>query len=85
MPASTPVSNVSSSAPTVQEAESAASQADPSTLSMSTSVSSLADLKKKAPQVYNMMMEGIALNICNDMQHHQDRLKQMMRQGESQS
>lgn len=46
----------------------------------STTIKSMADLKKKAPKVYQMMMEGIAMNICNEMQHSQERLKKMMRE-----
>lgn len=45
---------------------------------MSSQVSSMADLKTQAPKVYNAMMEGIAMNICNEMKKHQDHLKQMM-------
>lgn len=43
-----------------------------------TSVSSVADLKEQAPKVYNAMMQGIAMDICNSMKKHQDHLKQMM-------
>lgn len=56
----------------------ASSNASQAELSSTSTISSLADLKRKAPQVYNMMMQGIAMNICNDMQNHQDHLKQMM-------
>lgn len=44
-----------------------------------TTISSLDDLKHKAPKIYNAMIEGIAMNICNQMQHAQDRLKTIMR------
>lgn len=47
--------------------------------SSSTTVSSLEDLKKKDPKLYHMMMQGIAMNICREMQHHQEHLKQTMR------
>jgi len=47
-------------------------------ISSSTTVSSLADLKLKAPKVYQAMMEGIAMDICNDMQAAQQRLKDIM-------
>lgn len=49
-----------------------------------TTINSLADLKKKAPGLYKAMMEGIALNVCNDMEHHQDRLKKLMRESTAQ-
>lgn len=47
-----------------------------------TTISSLADLEKKAPKVYKAMLQGIAMNICNQMQHNQERLKKLMREGE---
>lgn len=50
----------------------------------STKIDSLADLRKKSPKVYNMMMVGIATNICREMEHHQDKLKQLMREGQRQ-
>jgi hypothetical protein len=50
-----------------------------------TVITSLDDLRQKAPKVYNAMMQGIAMQICNQMEHAQQRLKQMMRAGEQQS
>lgn len=47
----------------------------------STFVSSLSELKEKSPKVYNAMMEGIAMKICNSMRDHQARLKKLMREG----
>ena len=46
-------------------------------------ISSLADLKSKSPKVYNMRMQSIAMNICQEMEHRQARLKKMMREGKS--
>lgn len=54
----------------------------PATFNAATSISSMADLKEKAPDVYNAMMQGIAMTICNEMKHHQDKLKEMQRQAE---
>ncbi|MCE5318939.1 MAG: hypothetical protein LLG04_16445 [Parachlamydia sp.] len=48
--------------------------------SSNTKISSLADLKRKAPKVYNFMMLSIAQNICIQMQRDQDRLKDMWRE-----
>ena len=45
-----------------------------------TQVSSLEDLKNKAPEVYQKMMEGIAMKICNEMRSSQDRIKEMNRE-----
>lgn len=45
----------------------------------STKINSIKELREKAPEVYQKMLEGIAMNICGKMKDHQDRLKQMMR------
>jgi hypothetical protein len=37
-------------------------------------ISSLADLKKKSPQLYKYMMISIAQNICIQIKRQQDRL-----------
>jgi DNA polymerase II small subunit/DNA polymerase delta subunit B len=42
-------------------------------------VRSTADLKTKAPEVWDKMMEGIAQNIISQMRKRQERLKEMMR------
>lgn len=47
----------------------------------STRFNSMADLKEKAPKVYNAMMQGIAQNICRDMEQAQARLKKIMEEG----
>lgn len=44
-----------------------------------TKVSSLQDLKQKAPEVYDQMMVGIATMIIKEMKHHQDHLKEIGR------
>lgn len=81
--ASSEISATSSSAS--HEASSAtesAQKTQPSkNVTANTTVSSVADLKKKAPEVYNAMLQGIAIHICQEMQHHQSRLKQLMREG----
>jgi hypothetical protein len=43
----------------------------------STTISSLEDLKKKAPKVWKAMLEGIAIQITNDMQRSQERIKEL--------
>lgn len=45
--------------------------------SMSDSVSSMAELKEKAPEIYKAMMQGIAMNICFAIERQQSRLKKM--------
>lgn len=39
--------------------------------------SSLSDLQQQAPEVYQAMMQGIAMNICNDMEQEQAHLQQI--------
>jgi hypothetical protein len=51
----------------------------------SSSVSSMADLKEKSPEVYNAMMQGVAMKICNEMKSHQDRIKKIMRENRAQT
>lgn len=50
---------------------------------VATTINSLADLKKKSPELYQKMMESLAMSVCNDMKAHQDRLKSMMRKASS--
>lgn len=45
-----------------------------------TTISSLDDLKKKAPKLHEQMLMGIGMSICRSMEHHQDELKKMMRE-----
>ena len=45
-----------------------------------TSISSLGELKEKAPKVYHAMLVGIASGICMEMQKGQDRIKKMRRE-----
>ncbi len=46
-----------------------------------TKINSLEDLKKKAPQVYKMMMLSLQESVRRDMQNHQEHLKKIMREG----
>lgn len=50
--------------------------------SAATPVANMADLKEKAPEVYKAMMEGIAMNIVNEMKDHQTRLKELQREAQ---
>lgn len=52
----------------------------PAHYTAATTVHSMNDLRKKAPKLYKAMILGIAMNICQEMQHHQDRLKKLMRE-----
>ena len=71
-----PVSNPSTAAavnPT------STSPAGASQLNGSSTISSLNQLP---PELKNMMMLGIAQNICSDMQDHQNRLDQLIKEGQ---
>jgi len=46
-----------------------------------TKISSVGDLREKAPEVFDKMMEGIAMNIISRMRKAQERLKKMWREG----
>lgn len=49
-----------------------------------TKVSSLEDLKEKAPKVYDATILAIAQNITNKMRRSQDRLREIMRRNQAQ-
>ena len=55
------------------------------TVTSSTTVNSLEELKKKAPEVYDQMVLGIATNLCNEFKAQQERLKKIMREGQAQA
>lgn len=48
----------------------------------STPIKSLSDLKNKAPKVYNQMLLSVMLLILHDMKEHQDRFKQIIKEGD---
>lgn len=53
-----------------------------SEVNSSTTITSLEELKSKAPEVWQKMLEGIGMNICNEMRRHEDRIKELRRQYE---
>lgn len=42
---------------------------------------SMEELQEKAPDIFEMMMEGIARQICEKMRKSQERIKQIRRSG----
>jgi len=76
--ASLPVAPSAANPTTAGAIASQNSQGGPTT---STKISSMADLKREAPEMYNKMLESIGMKICHDMKDHQDRLKRLMREG----
>lgn len=42
-------------------------------------VSSMADLQTKAPELYNAMLQGMAWNICSDQNRSIERIKEELR------
>lgn len=51
----------------------------PGTINAKEPIKSLEDLKHKAPKVYFAMLQGIASQMCREMQQHADRLKEQLR------
>lgn len=51
-------------------------------LTADTKFTSMGEFQKKQPKLFNMMMQGIATNIVNEMRDHQERLKELMRKAE---
>lgn len=45
-------------------------------------ISSLADLQKQAPEVYQMTLMSIAWNMCDDQNRSQERIKEIHREAE---
>lgn len=45
--------------------------------------SNMAELKRKQPEFYRLMMESIGMKICNEMRDHQAQLKKMMREAQT--
>lgn len=43
-------------------------------------VSSMQDLKNQSPEVYDAMMEGIAMQICSESRRAQERLRKISRE-----
>lgn len=82
------VQNTAQVQPTSQNAAtaeaSATANANKKDYDMETTVNSAADLKEKAPEVWDKMMQGIAQNIIKDMRQRQERLKKMMREAREQ-
>lgn len=77
-----PVTDAQAAAGTASTPQTGAPTGTAGEFNASTTVQSLQDLKEKAPTLYRAMMEGIAMNIVNDMKDHQEKLKQMMREAE---
>lgn len=82
-PISTTPVQPSSANPSTAEAA-ATANATKKEFSMSTTIGSLTELKEKAPEVYDKMLEGIAMNIIKGMRKHMDRLKKLMRESRRQ-
>ena len=82
-PISAPEPVASSPPSTTAVTGDAVSQAGAAQANSNTRISSLSDLKAKAPEVWQKMLEGIGMKICNEMREHQDRLKKIRRDYES--
>jgi hypothetical protein len=63
----------------------AVSEGPSGTVSSTQKIGSMNDLQKANPELYNMMMQGIAMTIVNDMRDHQRKLKALMAKARSDS
>jgi len=82
-PISTTRVQPSSANPATAEAAAAASGAKKK-FSMGTTISSMTELKERAPEVYDKMLEGIAMTIIKGMRQHMERMKKLMRKSREQ-
>jgi predicted nucleotidyltransferase len=85
---SDPITNtqpVSPSSTSTSSSESPSGSSATTSYSTQTELSSLGDLKEKAPQVYDATMMGIAQSMISQMKRSQERLKEIMREGRRQA
>lgn len=73
------VASVTPSSANPSTAGAVVSSNTPNQITAATSIHSMADLRKKAPKLYQMMLQGIGMSIVGEMQRHQARLKRLMR------
>jgi len=78
-----------SSSSTIPPAAAADAQQGPSApsggVSSATKISSLEDLKEKAPEVYNQMLLSMATTACQDAKKQQDHIKEIMAEARRQN
>lgn len=72
-----PVSSSSSSSPVAATQGSEQSQSPAAAVNASTTISSVGDLKQKAPKVYDGMLISIATKIVQEMRRSQEHLKKI--------
>lgn len=77
-------SSVDPSSSTAAVTQAPTGKSGPSGTANSTqTISSMSELKEINPELYNMMMQGIAMKVVNDMRDHQQHLKEIMRKARS--
>lgn len=79
-PISTSAVQPSSADPSVAGNVAQANKTTSKSFDMSTSIGSLEELRQKAPEVYQKMMEGIAYTVVQSMQRHQEHLEKIWRE-----
>lgn len=77
-----PTNPVQPRSPSASTTEAMASVHGGAELNSNSKISSLDDLRKKSPKLYNMMMVGIATKICNEMENHQKEMKKLRQEYE---
>lgn len=79
------VSPVAPSSANAATAEAAMSTNASAEATGATKISSLEDLKNKAPKVFHQMMVSLATTMISDMRKHQERLKKLQQKGRENS
>lgn len=93
MPNSMPIENTStptaSTQPTATDPTTAGAAAQSNApagftqeVNSKTKITSMADLKRKDPKLYNFMMQSIAMNVCIQMETANDHLIAMMKKNQ---
>lgn len=81
-PQAVPPQEPTTPAAPAQQTPSSPSAATPQTTGTMGPISSLADLQKQAPEVYQMTLMSIAWNMCDDQNRSQERIKEINREAE---
>lgn len=75
-----PSSSEASASASTAEGQLRANAQSGASYTAATQIGSMSALKEKAPEVYDKMMKGIAMNVITSMRRSQEHLKETMRQ-----
>lgn len=74
------IENVDAKSPAEVASDAPVSETKNTPAETPTAFNSIGELREKAPQLYQKILECLALDICREMQHHQERMKRIMRE-----